>query len=159
MNFFLNQLFTKFITIPDNYYLTNLSYERPTFERLNSLNIEKVVAKIYENVEHLQRCSLDSSLVTKEVKVKELPSPEIVTIISRNNSEATPEKFKDYLEQNNKPNDELKQVKFIEEQNGEQVDEEASTNLLSVTELSSPFWANNEDVQSFKEVSKNCFKN
>lgn len=113
-----------------------------------------MVAKIYDNVEHLQRCSVDSTVITKELKVKELPSPEIVTIISRNNSEVTPEKFKHYLEHNNKPKDEAntKQVTFIEEQSKEQVDEEATTNLLTVTELSSPFWANNEDVQSFKEV-------
>lgn len=120
-----------------------------------------MVAKIYDNVEQLQRCSLDSTLVTREVQIKELPSPEIVTIISRNNSEVTPEKFKDYLEQNNKPKDEqsTKQVKFLsttdlEEQKMNEVDDEATTNLLTVTELSSPFWANMEDVQSFKEVCK-----
>lgn len=119
-----------------------------------------MVAKIYDNVEQLQRCSLDSTLVTREVQIKELSSPEIVTIISRNNSEVTPEKFKDYLEQN-KPKDEqsTKQVKFLsttdlEEQKMDEVDDEATTNLLTVTELSSPFWANMEDVQSFKEVCK-----
>lgn len=142
----------------NNHYLSNLSYERPTLERLHSLNIEKVVAKIYDNVEQLQRCSFDSTLVTKEIKFKELPSPEIVTIVSRNNSEATPEKFNNYLEQNKKSKDEMspRQVSFLstDEQKRENVDEEASTNLVTVTELSSPFWTN-ENVQTlFKEVCK-----
>lgn len=132
-----------------------MSNERPTLQRLHSLNIEKVVAKIYDNVEQLQRCSLDSTVVTKEIQ---LLSPELVTIISRNNSEATPEKLKEYLEQNNSP----RQVKFTSSEDNEEekrasVDKVASTNLSTVTELSSPFWSN-EDVQSLKEDDEDLNK-
>lgn len=106
-----------------------------------------MVAKIYDNVEQLQRCSLDSTVVTKEIQ---LLSPELVTIISRNNSEATPEKFKEYLEQHSPRQVKFKSSEGNEEEKRASVDKEASTNLSTVTELSSPFWSN-EDVQSLKD--------